>query len=220
MPLLHPRKAVATAALFLSMCCLALPASAASRDTALLLSSGGVDRGRAGQRDRTVALMRRGGGERWARRSKKEQPGCVIRRPEEGSCPSCCSMPPAAAAHPRRCRSSTPACGDASRPPAAPSARRRDGPRGCAADRHPAPARAHQPGSHVDLLCRASTTPRSSTPSTPAAPRWCRSQARCGSEPRPAAEQLTPRPPVLVLSSDRPAERDARDCCLRRRAEA
>ena len=29
--------------------------------------------------------------------------------PEEGSCPSCCSMPPAAVAHPPRCRSSTPA---------------------------------------------------------------------------------------------------------------
>ena len=35
--------------------------------------------------------------------------------------------------------------------PAAPRARRRDGPRGRAADRHPTPARAHQPRHHLDL---------------------------------------------------------------------
>ena len=38
--------------------------------------------------------------------------------------------------------------------PAAPRARRRDGPRGRAADRHPAPARAHQPRHHLDLPAR------------------------------------------------------------------
>ena len=35
--------------------------------------------------------------------------------------------------------------------PAAPRARRRDGPRGRAADRHPAPARSHQPRHHLGL---------------------------------------------------------------------
>ena len=39
-------------------------------------------------------------------------------------------------------------------PPAAPRARRRDGPRGRAADRHPAPARPHQPRHHLDLSPR------------------------------------------------------------------
>ena len=44
---------------------------------------------------------------------------------------------------------------------------RRDGPRGRAAERHPAPARTRQPRDHVRLpTYRASTTPRSSTPST------------------------------------------------------
>ena len=54
---------------------------------------------------------------------------------------------------------------------------RRDGSRRCAADRHQTPARAQQPRHHVDT-CKASTMPRSSTPSTPAAHRWSRSARR------------------------------------------
>ena len=55
---------------------------------------------------------------------------------------------------------------------------------------------------------------------TPAAPRWCLSKARCASEPKPAAEELSvPRLPVLGLSRNQPAEREARGCCLRRGAE-
>ena len=52
-------------------------------------------------------------------------------------------------------------------PPAPPRACGRDGPRGRAADRHPAPARSQQPRASPRSTCRAS--PRSSTPSTPAA---------------------------------------------------
>ena len=56
--------------------------------------------------------------------------------------------------------------------PAAPRPCRRDGPRGRAADRHPTPARPHQPRHHLRSTSRASTTQRSSTPSTPAERRW------------------------------------------------
>jgi site-specific recombinase XerD len=45
--------------------------------------------------------------------------------PEEGSCPSCCSTPPAAVAHPPPCRSSTPAGRRATRGCATPRTHRR-----------------------------------------------------------------------------------------------
>ena len=70
-----------------------------------------------------------------------------------------------------------PGCAALRAAPAAPRARRRNGPRRRAADRHPTPARAHQPRHHLDLP-QASTTPRSSTPSTPAVRRWSPSTAR------------------------------------------
>jgi integrase len=54
--------------------------------------------------------------------------------------------------------------------PAAPRPRGRDGPRGPAADRHPAPAGPHQPGHHLDLL-QGIDNAETSTPSMPAAPR-------------------------------------------------
>src|SRR5215218_1365426 len=38
--------------------------------------------------------------------SRMEEPRCDSQTPEEGPCPSCCSMPPAAVAHPPRCRTS------------------------------------------------------------------------------------------------------------------
>src|SRR5215213_4247198 len=41
--------------------------------------------------------------------SRMEEPRCDSQTPEEGPCPSCCSMPPAAVAHPPPCRNSTPA---------------------------------------------------------------------------------------------------------------
>ena len=72
------------------------------------------------------------------------------------------AVAPAPAAHRREGRRAAPlrAASAASR------ARGRDGARGRAAQRHPAPTRARQPRHHVRLPARASTTPRSSTPST------------------------------------------------------
>jgi hypothetical protein len=61
---------------------------------------------------------------------------------------------------------------------AAPRARCRDGPRGRAADRHPTPARGIRTSGSPRSTCRASTAPRSSTPSTAAAPGWSRSTRR------------------------------------------
>ena len=113
--------------------------------------------------------------------------------------------------------------------PAAPRARRRDGPRGRTADRHPAPARPHQPRHHLDLP-PGIDNPRSSTPSTRAARRGPRRQ------PAPAPNAATgggdaddflaagPRPyeqsretlPSLLLRLEAEARRPSRlSCCAR-----
>ena len=65
---------------------------------------------------------------------------------------------------------------------ASPRARRRDGARGCPTDRLSTPARHTPTSASPRSTCRASTAPRSSTPSTPAGRRWCQLAARCGRE--------------------------------------
>jgi hypothetical protein len=96
--------------------------------------------------------------------------------------------------------------------PTAPRARGRDGPRGRAADRHPAPARAHQPRHHLDLSARhrqhrdhrhRPCPPRADGP---------RTQLARAITPRPAAGKLmTSWPPVLVqITSQEPGSRVAR----------
>ena len=79
---------------------------------------------------------------------------------------------------------------------AAPRPRRRDGARGRAAERHPAPARPHATSASPPSTCKASTTPRSSTPSTPARARWSRSTARSGSDLRLRATEGSRHPSV------------------------
>jgi integrase len=83
--------------------------------------------------------------------------------------------------------------------PAAPRARRRNGARGRAADRHPTPARTHQTSASPPSTCKASTTPRSSTPSRP--PRTDDPRRQVASRLIRAADRRAgaiPRPPVLV----------------------
>ena len=50
---------------------------------------------------------------------------------------------------------------------------------GVPADRHPTPTRAQQSRHHLDISGKASTTPKSSTPSMAAASRWSRRAPRC-----------------------------------------
>ena len=70
--------------------------------------------------------------------------------------------------------------------------------------------------------CKASTTQRSSTPSTPAAHRWSPSAARCESEgsKRPAAGKLaTSSPPALVqIASHEPGGERLAECSNHREA--
>jgi hypothetical protein len=74
-------------------------------DNALLRSPGSANRARPGEAPHLCAAGRFGG----RRTAPAEEQSRDSAQPEEGSCPSCCSMPPAAVAHPPRCRSSTPA---------------------------------------------------------------------------------------------------------------
>jgi hypothetical protein len=74
---------------------------------------------------------------------------------------------------------------------------------------------------------RASTAPRSSTRSTPAAPRWCPSTARYASDgrarliaARPAAGSLAPLPVLVQGSCERPVDGAAGDCWLRRKGQS
>ena len=88
---------------------------------------------------------------------------------------------PAAAREQLRQARRSPASGDDSRRTNSARPRRRDGARGRPGDRHQRQLGAPTSASPRSTS-RASTAPRSSTPSTPAGRQWCQSTAPCGSD--------------------------------------
>ena len=103
--------------------------------------------------------------------------------------------------------------------PAPPRPRRRDGARGLTADRHPTPARTHQPRHHVDLPPRHRE--RRDHRHRPRPPRadGPRAQPARAVTPRPAAGKLTTSsPPVLVrIASHEPGRERHAECSIHRK---